>query len=51
MLNNRHAAVSIILLNYNGHEDTIACLQSLEEISYATYVIVIVDNSSPDDSM
>jgi GT2 family glycosyltransferase len=51
VLNNRDTAVSIILLNYNGHEDTIACLQSLEEISYATYNIVIVDNASPDDSM
>jgi GT2 family glycosyltransferase len=43
--------VSIILLNYNGAEDTIACLQSLQKISYGNYNIVIVDNASPDGSM
>jgi len=43
--------VSIILLNYNGAEDTIACLQSLQKISYSNYNIVIVDNASPDGSM
>lgn len=43
--------VSIILLNYKGAEDTIACLKSLLKISYAKYDIVIVDNASPDDSV
>jgi GT2 family glycosyltransferase len=43
--------VIIILLNYNGAEDTIACLQSLREIIYPNYNIVIVDNDSPDRSM
>ncbi|MCD6486470.1 MAG: glycosyltransferase family 2 protein [Syntrophobacterales bacterium] len=43
--------VSIILLNYNGAEDTIDCLKSLQKISYNNYNIVIVDNASPDDSM
>ena len=43
--------VSIILLNYNRAEDTIACLQSLRDISYNNYTIVIVDNASTDDSM
>lgn len=43
--------VSIILLNYNGAEDTIACLQSLRGIYYNNYNIVIVDNASTDDSV
>ncbi|OQK17900.1 hypothetical protein AU255_08575 [Methyloprofundus sedimenti] len=43
--------VSIILLNYNGFEDSIDCFQSLQQISYENYDIVIVDNASPDVSM
>ena len=42
--------VIIVLLNYNGAEDTIGCLQSLQEITYLNYHIVIVDNASPDGS-
>ena len=43
--------VSIILLNYNGFEDSISCLQSLQQISYVNYDVIIVDNASPDSSM
>ena len=43
--------VSIILLNYKGTEDTIACIDSLQSISYSNYNIIIIDNASPDDSM
>jgi GT2 family glycosyltransferase len=42
--------VSIILLNYNGYEDTIECFKSLEKISYPNYNIIIIDNNSPDKS-
>ncbi len=43
--------ISIVLLNYNGADDTIACLQSLQNITYSNYRIIVVDNASPDDSM
>lgn len=43
-------SVCIILLNYNGIEDTIACIESLKEITYTRYEIVIVDNASTDGS-
>ena len=43
--------VAIILLNYNGAEDTIECLESLREITYPNYRIVIVDNDSSDNSV
>jgi len=42
---------AIILLNYNGYDDTIACFESLQNITYQNYNIVIVDNNSPDKSM
>jgi len=43
--------VSIILLNYNGFDDSISCFQSLQQISYVNYDVIIVDNASPDASM
>jgi len=38
--------VSIIILNWNGLEDTIKCLESLKKITYPNYDIVVVDNAS-----
>jgi len=42
--------VSIILLNYNGYNDTIEAVESLEKIKYNNYEIIIVDNESTNDS-
>ena len=38
--------VSIIILNWNGLEDTIECLESLRGITYPNYEIIVVDNGS-----
>lgn len=43
--------VYIILVNYNGWQDTIECLESLLKIDYPHYQIVIVDNDSPNESI
>ena len=43
-------SVYIILLNYNGYEDTIECIKSLCEINYNNFKIVLVDNNSTDNS-
>lgn len=51
MMRNDLPKVSIILLNYNGYQDTIECFESLEKISYTNYNIIIVDNDSPDKSI
>lgn len=42
--------VAIILVNYNGYEDTIRCLESFREVSYKNYCIYIVDNGSSNNS-
>lgn len=42
--------VSIIILNWNGWKDTIECLESLKNIDYPNYEIIVVDNNSRDDS-
>jgi len=38
--------VSIIILNWNGLEDTIECLESLKKINYPNYEVILVDNGS-----
>jgi len=38
--------VSIIILNWNGLEDTIECLESLKKITYSNYEVIVVDNGS-----
>lgn len=43
--------VLILILNYNGKEDTLDCLRSLAKIAYPNYRIVVVDNASVDGSV
>ena len=43
--------VSIIILNWNGWKDTIECLESLYQIAYPNYDVIVVDNGSEDDSI
>jgi len=38
--------VSIIILNWNGLEDTTECLESLKKITYPNYEVIVVDNGS-----
>jgi len=38
--------VSIIILNWNGLEDTIECLESLKKTTYPNYEVIVVDNGS-----
>ena len=56
MSNNRSVAsnawplVSVVLLNWNGYEDTLFCLRSLEQATYPNMHVVVVDNGSRDGS-
>ncbi|MEN4017620.1 MAG: glycosyltransferase family 2 protein [Methanobacterium sp.] len=50
-MNNMNPSISIIILNWNGWEDTIECLESLYQINYPTYNIIVVDNGSSDESI
>lgn len=43
--------VYIILLNWNGWQDTIECLESLEKATYPNFNVVIIDNASANDSV
>lgn len=43
--------VSFIVLNWNGWKDTIECLESLYQINYPNFNIIMVDNGSKDESV
>ena len=43
--------VNIIVLNWNGHEDTMRCVAALEQQAYGNYRILIIDNGSTDGSV
>jgi GT2 family glycosyltransferase len=42
--------VIIIILNWNGWQDTIECVESCRKLSYENFRILIVDNGSTDGS-
>ena len=46
-----HPKVAIIILNWNGWKNTIECLESLYQIDYPNYEIILVDNGSKDGSV
>ncbi len=43
--------VSIIILNWNGKTDTLECLNSLRQLQYVNYEVIVIDNGSSDDSV
>lgn len=45
-MNNKLPKVCIIVVNWNGTQDTIECVESLLSIDYLNYEIIIVDNNS-----
>ncbi len=46
----RNLSVGIIIVNYNGFEDTMDCISSLGNLRYENKKIYVVDNNSPDKS-
>ena len=43
--------VAVVILNWKGWKDTIECLESVYQINYPKYDILVVDNGSNDDSI
>lgn len=48
--NENYTKISIIILNWNGLEDTVECIESLQRLSYPNREIILVDNGSTDGS-
>jgi len=45
------AKVAIVVLNWNSWKNTVECLESLSQINYPSYEIILVDNGSQDNSV
>lgn len=43
--------VDVVVLNWNGWQDTIACLASLQLLDYSGFNLLVVDNGSTDESV
>ncbi|MCC7559623.1 MAG: glycosyltransferase family 2 protein [Methanobacterium sp.] len=43
--------VAIIILNWNGWKDTLECLESVYQIKYPEYDVIVIDNNSEDISI
>jgi GT2 family glycosyltransferase len=43
--------VCISILNWNGAEKTIACLETVRALDYDNYTVIVVDNASRDESV
>jgi len=44
-------SVAIVVLNWNGRDDTLECLASLRRVDYPACQVIVVDNGSHDDSV
>lgn len=44
-------SIGVVILNWNGKEDTLNCVASLQESSHKNFEIIVVDNGSTDDSV
>lgn len=43
--------VYIIILNWNGWQDTLECLESVKKINYQNYRMIVIDNGSTNESV
>ena len=43
--------ISIVILNWNGRDDTLACLDSVFRIEYPSFDVIVADNGSVDGSV
>lgn len=50
-MNEDQPEVYICVLNWNGWQDTVECLQSIFANSYTNYRVVVIDNDSQDHSV
>lgn len=51
MYNEESPLVSVIILNWNGWQDTIECLESIYQMDYPNFNVIVIDNGSEDESI
>jgi GT2 family glycosyltransferase len=50
-IDKKNPLVYIIVLNWNGRDDTLRCLRSLRRVTYSPVKLLVVDNASQDGSV
>lgn len=50
MAEDQNPRVAIVVINWNGGDDTLACLDSLARVQYSERYVLVVDNASQDGS-
>ena len=45
------SSVYIIIVNWNGKDDTLECLESVYNMDYTNFKVIVVDNGSSDNSV
>lgn len=43
--------MAIVAVNWKGWRDTLECMESVQELDYTNYLMIVVDNNSEDDSI
>ena len=43
--------VGILISNYNGWQDTLVCLDSLQKQTFTDFEVILIDDASPNDSV
>jgi len=51
ILEQQNTSVGIVVLNWNGKADTLACFESIFNCTYSNYYLYMVDNDSEDGSV
>ncbi len=46
-----HPRVEVVILNWNGKDDTLHCLNSVDKLRYPNFHVTVVDNGSVDGSV
>lgn len=47
----RFPRVACLVLNWNGWQDTLACLEALSRVCYPAFTTIVIDNGSTDESV
>ena len=47
----KHPRIGVVVLNWNGRDDTLECLKSVFDIEYPNFETILVDNGSQDGSV
>jgi len=50
-MSEREPPVTVVVLNWNGRDDSEACLASLQQVTYDNVRVILVDNGSTDGSV